>query len=161
MRIDPETKRKQAERIRLDFTKRISTFGFNRLRTTYWGRERSDIIQKIHFHLFSFDTSFRVHLAVHVKEGEDNWSLNGFHSFDGWFTKETGLFRKPRKYIFHFNRMDDSAEQCASELFAFCQDVAEPWFKYYENIDRLLNDVASPLDEDAKLALRKRLTTSK
>ncbi len=157
MRIDPDTKRKQAERIRRALTKELFHLGFKRFRRSNWIREREHIIQRIHLHVFTFDTSFRVHLSVHVKDSDDQDQLNGLSSFDGWYRHHKNQVTKPRKYVFHFNRMANSVDHCVSELFAYCRDVAEPWFDEHNNLDHLLNDSDSPLSEDAKGTLRNRL----
>ena len=158
MRIDSGTKRRQADKIRREVTNGLSKLGFRRLRTTSWVREREHIIQRIHFHLFSFDTSFRVHLSIHVRglESEDS-VLNGLSSFDGWYLSKKSTMTKGRKYSFQFNRTPESVKQCAAELVAYCQDVAEPWFRDNEDLERLLNDADSPLSLEAKRALMKRL----
>lgn len=106
-------------------------------------------MHKIHLHLFRSDTWFRVHLAIHVKDADD-WGLNGIDSsgFPG---------QGPRRYNFRFNRLEDSIDRCVSELVAYCDDVAEPWFARYDDMDRLLHDANSPLYEESKVVLRKRL----
>ena len=161
MRIDSETKRKQAERIRRIVTKSLLEGGFKRHRTTWWVREKEHILQLIHFHLFTFNTSFRVHLSIHVRDfdGEDS-VLNGLSSHDGWFEHKTSWLRKPKKYVFRFNRLPESVDKCAAELVAYCMDVAEPWFRDHESLEKLLNDKDSPLSEVAKEALRNRLNDS-
>lgn len=157
MRIDSETKRRQAERVRKEFTKGLSKLGFARSGTTFWIREREHIVQGIHIHLFTFDTTFRVHLFIHVKGVKDEQGLNGISSYDGWYSASRGWLRKPRKYVFRFNRMDASVAKCASELLAYCQDIAEPWFSDNCDLARLLKDKDSPLSEDGKRALQPRL----
>ncbi len=160
MRISPDQKRRQAEKIRCRVTELLSSVGFHRLRSTSWVRETEHLIQRIHLHLFTFDSSFRVHLSIHVRSfSEEESVLNGIQSFDGWYEHpKTGL-RKPRKYVFRFNRLDESVEKCALELFAYCQDVAEPWFQEHGDPHQLLSRSDSPLSEPAQRALKRRLAS--
>src|ERR1700741_4015599 len=71
-------KRRAAEAIRRDFSKRVAQHGFRRTKTTFWSRGRPGFIQFVHVHLFTFDSSFRAHLGIRLlNDPFDAAALNG------------------------------------------------------------------------------------
>ena len=145
--MDLGTKRKKAEAVRRAFSRLVESSGYSRTKTTFWTVPHSHFIQFIHLHLFSFMPAFGVHLGIRVLNDDFPASaLNGLHSQDGWGVGA-------RRYEFRFNDSNDSVSRCATELAAFVDDVARPWFDQFHDENALLNDPQSPLKPAQKRAL--------
>lgn len=144
------------------FTAQVADLGFSRDRTSWWKRRSASLIQGIHFHKFSYTTSFRVHAVIHLADFDapDAPWLNAMSSYDGWYeaARPSGPFPRsdppvaPR-YSFDYTESSGSWQPCADELFAFTRDVLLPWFDQWTDMERLSNDTRSPLTHDQKTFL--------
>ncbi len=149
VRIDIETKRKQSNKIKRQFTTLMNPHGFVRTRSTYWTRDIGDIVEFIHLHLYTFQPSYRLHLGLRVLNNDrESVALNG-PDFDS--CRES---LRQRKLTLHFNRLEPSIEKCAGELYTVFSDIGEPWFREYREYENLFS-MESILDEDEKIGLKK------
>ena len=145
--MDKRTKRNLAEQIKRRLTRELLSLGFTRTKPTFWTRPREHRVEFIHLHLFTFAPAFRVHLGIRVTNDTfEAVALNGLHSPDGWYG--TG-----RKYLFEFAEIETSLERCASDLFRFCVDIADPWFRQFKDA-RVLLQRDSPLGREEKFRLQ-------
>ena len=147
--MEQKAKRRLAELVRRNFSRGLEALAFGRTKPTFWTRSepRSQIVQFVHLHLFTFAPSFRVHLGIRVLN--DTFAapaLNGLSSHDGWALAA-------RKYVFSFSMSDGSTTKCAGELVAFVSEVGVPWFESFAVPDALLAP-ASPLGDSEKMRLR-------
>ena len=147
--MEPKAKRKLAETVRRDFSRRLEPLAFARTKPTFWTRSEPDTqcVQFVHLHLFTYAPSFRVHLGIRVLN--DTFAapaLNGLSSHDGWALAA-------RKYIFDFSMSENSTSKCVDELVAFVSEVGMPWFERFAAPEALLAS-ESPLGDAEKARLR-------
>lgn len=144
-------KNQQKERIFKTVSSNLTDFGFHRTKSTFWVKELSNTIQFIHIHTFSSNYSFRIHLAVRVKNDSfDAASLNGPCSYDGWWKTEK-LFRNKRELV--FNEQESSVTFCAKNIIDYVKTIGLPWFLKYADENELLNNQDSPLCKEEKAVL--------
>ena len=152
--MDKKTKTKCAEAVRRQFTAGLKDYSFYRTKTTLWTRLKPERIEFIHLHLFSFSPSFRVHLGVRVlNDTFKGIALNGLYSCDGWYVNKKWYGSK-RKYTFEFDNDPASIQACSSDLVLFCSQVAIPYFEKFKEIESLITDPHSPLDDRSKISLK-------
>ena len=144
--MDIRAKRLIVERIRRALTRRLNVLGFTRGKTTFWVRPKNDLVEFIHVHLFTFMPAFRVHAGIRVlNDSLQGAALNG---------PSSGECFPDGKRHYNLEYRDDGASvaSCVNEMFAFCVDVAEPWFESLST-ERLLSETNSPLIERQRLEL--------
>ena len=140
--MDSRTKRKLAERVRRLAADELRPLGFLRTKPTFYVRPQPQLIQFVHFHLFSYTPMFRVHFGIRVlNEPFPAAALNGPDS-------------EQQPFELRFDESAASIDRCASEAARFCVEVGEPWFKRWSNSSRLASDPNSPLSPEARAALR-------
>jgi len=142
--MDAATKRKHGEQVRRLVSKLLGPFGLARTKSTFWTRPRESVVEFVHLHLYTFGPVFRIHLGIRVlNDPRDYVTLNGPEST---FWQDKGKF--------HFSERPDAVERCAREVLEWCQRVGEPWYAKWRDLDLLLDDTQSPLDDTAKVGLR-------
>jgi hypothetical protein len=145
--MDAKHKRSQAEKVRRQVTHQLQGLGFRRTKTSFWTRLQGPVIEFVHLHLFSFMPAFRVHPGIRVlNDGFEAPALNGPASADS---------KAPT-----FDASQSSILACASSIRCYCEEVAEPWFTRWRDPQFLLAASDSPLDPDARAALRAALVGS-
>jgi len=143
--VDRKLKRKLAEAVRRDFSRRMLTLGFARTKPTFWTRSADFAVQFVHLHSFTHSPSFRVHLGVRaLSDTFPAPALNGLMSCDGWALAA-------RKYSFDFSASADTSK-CADELSCYVSEVCLPWFDSFASTEALLAP-GGPLSDDARLRL--------
>ena len=97
----------------------------------------------------SFGPHFRIHLGLSLaNETFATTTLNG---------PDSHSYVCEGKFELSFDESAESIDACAEEMARFVQDVAEPWFAAWRDVERLINDVGSPLGADQKARLRNTL----
>jgi len=140
--MEKRVERSQKDKVLRRFRRLLGPHGFERTKSTFFTRPRQFVIEFVHVHKFTFKPGFRIHVGLRVtNDAFEACSLNGPYS------KGAGL-------RLDFGASEQSVDQCAAEMLQYVQDVAEPWFRRWRNIDQLLHDPTSPLDPDARTCLR-------
>jgi hypothetical protein len=128
----------------------LEQLGFERSRQTFFVRRREHVIEFVHLHKFSFDSSYRIHLGLRVlNDTFQAPSLNGPHSDD---------YRGPNspngsRYSLRYGPEPATILRCVEEIFRWCLDVGEPWFERNRDPTRLIQD-GSPLNKSEQERLR-------
>ncbi|MEH6420524.1 hypothetical protein [Pseudomonas sp. CGJS7] len=145
------------ERISRDFTQGLADLGFARTRSKFWTRRFQHHLDFIHLHRsgssygasYNASVSLRVHLGIAVLDDDrEIQALNGPDS------DNLDLFRADRFHL-RFNASSGSTyERCRDDLLRFVVQRAEPWFARWRTPLALLESEDSPLDADARQALR-------
>jgi hypothetical protein len=113
--------------------------GLARTKTTFFTRCGEHVIEFVHLHKFTFAPSFRVHLGIRVlNDTFDARALNGPDEARG----------------FEFGSTEESVSACADCVIAYVDSVAEPWFRSWRDLDRLLSAPDTPLRADTRQCLR-------
>jgi hypothetical protein len=128
----------------------LAPLGFERTKPTFFTRPSGLVVEFIHLHKFTFAPEFRVHLGLRVtNDGFPAAALNGPDSLPYVCKEPLG----GRRYNFRYHLEPETIERCASEVTAYVQTIAEPWFHAWRPVERLLS-AASPLTPEARDALR-------
>ena len=140
--MNTKLKRSRADRISRRVTKLLDPLGFKRTKTRFWIRPRPHILEFVHLHLFSFELAFRVHLGLRVlNDPFEAAALNGPDS------------DSHRDFQLGFEDSEASLDRCAGQISEFVRDVGEPWFRSWNDQQKLLEDRTSPLNTEAKAGL--------
>ena len=130
------------------FAKGIKPLGFERVRSTFFVREREYVYEFIHIHKYSFAPDFRIHICLRViNDSFDPVALTGMETFP-----------VENEYDFSFENTEESIERSSSDLVSFVEEVAEPWYKEWRDLESLANSDESPLRDEEKLALKEALS---
>ena len=112
--------------------------GLARTKTTFFTRCREHVIEFVHLHKLTFASAFRVHLGIRVlNDTFDACALNGPCESRG----------------FEFSSTAESVSSCAERVIAYVEAVAEPWFRSWHDLDRLLSATDNPLAADTRMCL--------
>ncbi|MGN7515814.1 MAG: hypothetical protein ACTHOM_15670 [Allomuricauda sp.] len=147
-----KTKRQLKEKIFKSITEGLSLNGFERSKSTFWVRQKTNSIQFIHIHTFSYAYSFRVHLGIRVKNDSfDATALNGPCTRDGWWETKK-LFSKKRSLQFSDDL--EVINKCAGNIIEYVETVGVPWFDQFKDENELLVNEKSPLGDEEKKLLK-------
>jgi hypothetical protein len=147
--------RKRVEEICAGFTPQVEALGFERTRKMFWVRLHEQTADVLHIHRggisygapLNASVGFRLHLAIRVLNASfPAIALNG-PTTDG----------APREGRYHlrFNAESlHSFDRCVHDLARYVREIGEPWFSRFRDPLVLLQDGASPLQDDDKAGLR-------
>ncbi len=140
--VDKKLERSNADKVLRRFANNIKDLGFKRTKPTFFVREVDFLIEFIHIHKYTFDSTFRMHICLRVlNESRDFIALSG--PTDRELQEGTN---------FRFGKDIESVEACAVRMAEFVHSHAELWFSTWHDRKLLLAD-GSPLYDDQKLAL--------
>jgi hypothetical protein len=149
--MDKVLERKNKDKILRRLGNRLQDLGFRRTKPTFFTRPRGLVVEFVHLHKYTFAPEFRVHLGLRVaNDSFEAAALNGPDS-QPYVCKDSP---SGRRFNFCFHDAPDTVESCAAEIDAYVRAVAEPWFRSWQDTERLLADDSSPLAADAKAHLR-------
>jgi hypothetical protein len=126
--MDPQTERRQRERVLGSLGNELTSRGFTRTKSTWYVRVNGDAAEFIHVHKFTFGPYFRVHAGRRLLDDvSEHVVLNGPDSdqIQDW----RYLLVPKRKYDLTFAADARSMESCVRQMMHFCTRVAEPWFR--------------------------------
>ncbi|NIK76440.1 hypothetical protein FHS15_001565 [Paenibacillus castaneae] len=113
----------------------LKEYHFKRTKPTFYTRIKTDRIDFLHLHKFTFGPKFRVHIGTRfLCDTFDAVALNGIDS-DG--------FRS--KYNFEYNEELASVKHCVDEMMYFITTEGFKWFEDWTRTTRLLNFNNSPI----------------
>jgi hypothetical protein len=151
--MDKKLERANKDKVLRHVAKRLSELGFTRSKPTLFTRMSGPVVEFVHLHKFTFAAEFRAHLGVRiVNESRAAVGLNG-PSSDEIADEKT----KKRKYSFSYEESAESVNGCGEKIFTFITEFAEPWFERWSERPILLNASDSPLNAEAKTALKSAL----
>lgn len=117
----------------------LAPFGFARTKTTFWTNPKTDIVQFMYLHLYSFQPSFCITFGIRVlNDSFDAAGLNGPTS------------SSHRSYNLAFGETPESIDKCVSEIDRFYRDIGGPWFHKWNEPEKLVTDADSPLNARAR-----------
>ena len=152
--MDKKMERSNKEKILRKLAKLLAPAGFSRSKPTFFTRVNMPIIEFIHLHKFTFDSSFRVHLGIRViNDPFVAVALNGPDS-DSY---RGSIGSASARYDFQYGEEEQSLDSCARCVAKFSIDIAEPWFDSCRDFGALISGPESPLDVEAQAALRNAL----
>lgn len=133
--MEKELEKKLAEAVRKKLAVSLKQFDFKRTKSTFFTKMKSDRVDFIHLHKFTFGPSFRVHIGSRfLCDTFDAVALNGFSS---------DSFRP--KYKFDYDENEESVNICVDEMIDFIQNNGFKWFDDWSNPIKLLNSSESPI----------------
>ena len=152
--MDSKVERANKEKVLRRTAKLLLSAGFIRTKPTFFTRVTSLVIEFVHIHKFSFDSSFRVQLGLRViSDPFEAVALNGLNS-DAYRGPDSST---GKRYNFRFHESDDTLDRCATNIAQFIRDVGEPWFSSCRDLSKLTSSQTSPLHMEAKAALAQAL----
>ena len=149
--MDKKIERSNKDKVLRRLGKSLKVLGFIRSKPTFFVRVNGHVVEFIHIHKYTFGPTFRVHVCLRViNDPRDFIALLGISS------DQYGRLNSPneKKYNFSYHKTEESLQRCVENINQFVEEVAEPWFKKWEDYDALLNGDDSPLQEDERVALR-------
>jgi hypothetical protein len=134
--MDKIVEKKNAEEIRKFLAKDLKVFHFSRTKPTFYTRLKSDRIDFVHLHKFSFGPSFRVHIGTRfLCDTFDAVALNGIDS-DG----------SGPKYKLQFDESRESVKLCVAGMMNFILEEGFKWYEHWSHVTRLLNVEKTPIN---------------
>ncbi|MFN9450272.1 MAG: hypothetical protein ACK58U_11525 [Rubrivivax sp.] len=147
---------RNAQKVARLLAAKLKPLGFQRTKTSFYTRPRPLVIQFVHLHKFTFESSFRLHFGVRVRTDTFPAAhLNGPNSDEIRDPENPTLER----YRFWFDPEPESLEACAEEIVQCVLAEGEDWFRSVESAEHLLS-TASPLTQQARLALKREVEGS-
>jgi len=113
----------------------LKPYGFMRTKPTFYTSVKSDRIDFIHIHKFTFGPSFRVHIGTRFLCDDFNAiELNGIDS---------DSFRD--EYHITFDESRESVARCSEEILRFIIHEGFEWFNKWTDQSKLIRDPQSPI----------------
>lgn len=121
--MDRQLERSNKEKVLRRLAKQLESAGFRRTKPTFFTRTSLPIIEFIHLHKFTFDSSFRVHMGLRVvNDPFVAIALNGPDSD-----------AQRARYDLKYREDEESVDCCARNIADFVSAVAEPWFESWRD----------------------------
>jgi hypothetical protein len=140
--MDKKFEKSGHQKVLRRFAKRLKELGFEKYKSSFFLRQKGDLIQFVHLHKFTFATEYRIHLGIKLSDDKDNnFYLNGLVSSQ-YQCKDNS---SGKKYNFSYHKTNETIERCVENLFQFCKVIGENWFNDWNDIDKLLKSPNSPL----------------
>jgi hypothetical protein len=141
--MDKQLERSNKERVLRRLAKQLEPAGFRRTKPTFFTRTSLPVIEFIHLHKFTFDSSFRVHMGLRVvNDPFVAIALNG---------PDSDAHRL--RYDLRYHEDEESIDRCTQNIAAFMSVVARPWFESWRDRRLLACSSRSPLAAEARAAL--------
>jgi hypothetical protein len=145
--MDKKTEVSSHQKLLRNLPKLLSLLGFSKSTPIFYYRLNEYTIEFVHVHKFSFTSSYRIHFGIRViNDSFDAIHLNGPDSTK--YTTKKFIFRKISS--FNYNETPESIEECAHNIYLFCEKIGEPWFSQWRRPENLLSHKNSPLSIDEK-----------
>ena len=142
--MDKKTERLGRDKVLKKLATLLGPLGFMRTKSTFFTRVRSYWVEFGHLHKFSFGPYFRIHLGIRIlADTEESLPLNGPDSDQ--IPNRLYFLGNQRKYTFVYGASPTSIEQCTKDISKFWIKVAEPWFKKWQDPQKLIESNKSPL----------------
>jgi hypothetical protein len=149
--MDKRIERSNHGKILRRVAKHLALLGFRNSKSAFFIRQQSWVVEFIHLHKYSFESAYRIHLAIRVLN--DNFpaaALNGPDSHAYTCADSPN----GSKYTFVFRPDQASVDSCSEEIQRWCSEVGVTWFNQFRDPLALLTRHDSPLDENGKVRLR-------
>ena len=154
---NPKVELAGRDKILRRLAKHLKPLGFKRSKTTLFTRSGGEhIVEVVTVSKWPHWPRFWVSVTIQVRNDPFTF-LNGFHADEDEYEYPRGNVDALRKYNFRYHIAEETRNRCVQNLYEFVEEIVDPWFQQWRDMNALLSSPDSPLAFESHEALERAL----